>query len=244
MNRMRLQSSSLAFSLVEVLIAVAILASLALLAIPAYQGVVDAGDNASCINKLKRLGESALRYAYDHRGSMPSADWKQPNGRIRSGTLGSYSVRGSLLDYLSEWKRTTSPTEIAWCPADRRKHNKAIGTWQSYCLNTYAKGTGEFLEDGTSSESNTFLSPPIAGIPQPAQMAMFMDGVKPNITPNEVSYPSIIAPSTFINKQDSFYAHGDHLNVVYMDGHVGAVSRWEMRKMTSQDLFWSGGLSL
>ena len=241
---MRPLSSSLAFSLTEVLIAMAILASLALLAIPAYQSAVDVGDNASCINKLKRLGESALRYAYDHRGSMPSADWKKPNGRLRSGTQGTYSVKGGLLDYLVEWKRTTSPTEIAWCPADRRKHNKAIGTWQSYCLNTYAKGTGEFLDDGAPSEPSIFLSPPVAGIPQPAQMAMFMDGVKPNITPNEVSYPSTIAPSTFTNKQDSFYAHGDHLNVVYMDGHVSAIPRSEIRKMTSQDSFWNGGLSL
>ena len=204
MNRIPPPSSSWAFSLVEVLIAMAILASLALLAIPAYRGVVEVGDNAACVNKLKKLGEAALRYAYDHRGSMPSADWKQPNGRTRSGTLGSYSVRGSLLDYLSEWKKTNSPTEVAWCPSDRRKHNKPIGTWQSYCLNTYAKGTGEFLNDGSPSESSTFLSPPIVNIPQPAQMAMFMDGVKPNITPNEVSYPSTIAPSTFINKQDSF----------------------------------------
>lgn len=232
------------FTLLELLIAVACIAVLLMLAFPVYQTATGATDRVRCIEKLKFMGVAALRYATDHQGCMPSADWNQPNGRTRSGTTGSYRVRGGMLEYLAEWKAPGSPapTEAAWCPADRRAHRAPTNSWQTYCLNTFAKGTAEVMDDGSPALPNSAVAPRIVSIPKKAEMAMFMDGVKPTFGGGYAVYPSTINASTFTARNDSFYPHGQQINVIYMDGHVDSMDRAILRSLTTSAPFWSGGI--
>ncbi len=238
------RSTAVGFSLVEFLITAAAIAILALLSIPAYQKAVNSADRTRCIEKLKFMGAAALRYAYDHQGQMPSADWNQPNGRLRTGTHESYRVRGGMLDYLADWRTegSGSPTDAAWCPAARRAYRTPINAWRTYCLNSFAKGTLELNPDGTPAIPSYTIAPRLFSIPHHAQMAMFMDGVKPNFSGGYADYPATINASTFLNRQDSFYPHGgDRINVVFMDGHVGSMDKATLRTLTTADPFWSGG---
>lgn len=238
-------NNSNGFTLIEILVVLVLVMVLGALMITGYSHAIKITENQECIGKIRQLGMATIRYAYDHGGRMPSSEWKQPNGRSRSGSVGNFKVKGGILDYLTEWKDPASPapTEIAWCPTDRRKHNKPINNWQSYGLNSYAKGTMESYDDGTDATPGTFILPPVAAVPEPAMMAMFMDSVKPHITANQVSYPATLGPTTFSNKQDSFYAHDHHLNVVFMDVHVESVPReWVRSQAFPASYFWSGGL--
>ncbi len=231
-------------TLIELLIAAACIAVLLALIFPAYQATTNATDRFRCVDKLRSLGGAALRYAHDHQGQMPSADWNQPNGRKRTGTNGSYNVRGGMLDYLAEWKipGNPAPTEIAWCPAERRAHRAPVNSWQTYGLNTFAKGTAEQMADGSPAIPSYTYAPRIVNIPQKAAMAMFMDGVKPTFGGGYAIYPSTISISTFQNRQDTYYPHGKRINVVYMDGHVGGMEQGALRASSINDPFWKGGM--
>lgn len=231
-------------TLVELLITIACIAVLLALIFPAYQATTGASDQLRCVEKLRNLGGAALQYAHDHQGQMPSADWNQPNGRKRTGADGSYTVRGGMLEYLEPWKipGESAPTEVAWCPAERRAHRAPVNSWQTYTLNTFAKGVAEQMADGTPAFPSYTYAPRIVNIPLKAQMAMFLDGVKPTFGGGYAVYPSTVNASTFLNKQDSYYPHGNQINVVYMDGHVDRMDRSTLRKLTTSTPFWSGGM--
>lgn len=241
----RKQESRLGITLIEILVAMTLVLIISLLMVSGYSYALKVTDNQTCITKIRQIGVATMRYAYDHGGRMPSSEWKQPNGRSRSGADGNFKVKGGMLEYLAEWKDPGSPapTEIAWCPADRRKHGKPVNNWQSYGMNAYAKGTMETYEDGSAATPGSFILPSVSVVPMPSMMAMFMDSVKPYITANQVSYPATIGPTTFSNQQDVFYAHDNHLNVVFMDVHVESVPQEIVRNQARSDHpFWSGGL--
>jgi len=240
-------ASTKAWTLIELLTTLSILAVLLALSYSAIGEFRKRLDKTECINNLHLLAGSALRFAQDHNGLMPSADW-QTNGNRKSAAGDAYAVQGSLIPYLADWKipGSPSPTTVARCPADNRAHN-GNSDWQTYCLNSYAKGVKETTSGGVAVLAATAVySGRLQNIPSPGGMAMFMDGVKPFVgAGGHVTYPATIGVATFTIKDDTFYVHQKHINIVYMDGHVGSMTQQEMRAHAREaDVFWTGGMTL
>lgn len=240
------RDSSDGFTLVELLIAVAIIAALSALSFSALSHYRVQSDTLSCANKLRLLAGAAIHFANEHNGLMPSADWSKTG--TRTSDMGEkYVVQGSLVPYLGEWKKpgSPSPTEVARCPADNRLHNFK-SAWQTYCLNTYAKGVQETTPTGQPVLSiATVYSGRLGAIPALSGMAMFMDGVKPNVAADGgATYPLTINYTTFTARSDSLYVHAGRINVVFMDGHGESFDQPTMRARASAgDTFWSGGVA-
>lgn len=238
---------SRAFTLVELLIVISIIGILVALLFPVSSMVRVRIDNGACVNQLRLLAGSAIQFTHDNNGKMPSADWCKTGNRT-SDQGESYSVKGSLIPYLQYWKKagSASPTEVARCPADNRCHN-GLSAWQTYCLNTYAKGVQEATSAGNPVlPETTFYGGVLFQIPSPSGMAMFMDGVKPNVSSNgAAAYPTTINFSTFTAKSDTLYVHQERINVVFMDGHGESFSQATMRARAKvKDVFWSGGMDV
>ena len=68
------------FSLIELLIVIAIVAILAGLLLPALNQAREKARNTACINNLKQLGFAFLQYAGDNSDMLPQADYYMEKG--------------------------------------------------------------------------------------------------------------------------------------------------------------------
>lgn len=62
-----------AFTLIEIIVAVGIIALLATLLFPAMKNVRELSHTASCMSNLSQIGKGLLAYASDNNGSLPAA---------------------------------------------------------------------------------------------------------------------------------------------------------------------------
>jgi len=118
-------TSRRAFSIVELLVVVAITMGLVSLALPAVQASREASRRAACANNLKQVGIGHAGYVAKYRSGMPAYDWRRnilPEmednrrsllcpGDMRTGL---YDVRDFSV-YIVDNKRTIPLEPGPWC---------------------------------------------------------------------------------------------------------------------------------
>jgi len=117
--------SRAAFSLVELLVVVAILMACASLALPAMQAARESSKMAVCANNLKQIGIAHAGYVGKYRSGMPAYDWRRnilPEMEDnRRSLLCPGDLRSELYDineysvYIVNNKRTIPLEPGPWC---------------------------------------------------------------------------------------------------------------------------------
>lgn len=128
-----------AFTLVELLVVVAIITILAGLLLPALSKAVEMGRRISCANQLKQIGYAFQFYTDNESGHYPFASWIVEVGSSGNPT---FSWDDQLCDYLSlGWSQTqredTFPKRdapILRCPSDRIPPSLAPGFRRTYAM--------------------------------------------------------------------------------------------------------------
>jgi prepilin-type processing-associated H-X9-DG protein len=115
-----------AFTLMELLITMTIIAALVTLAVPATQRIMGRSRAAHCLNNLSNLGSGLQLFLTDHNNTMPtlvtardSKDSDEP------------AIDNTLNDYLSD-------TQVFHCTADRKHLFETTGS--SYLWNNLLNG--------------------------------------------------------------------------------------------------------
>lgn len=104
---------SSAFTLVELLVVVAIIGILVALLLPAIQAAREAARRSQCKNNLRQLGLAALNYESSHKRLPPSVEIKPSTSTTENNAA--WGVHGHLLNYLEEQTlRNLVNIDLAW----------------------------------------------------------------------------------------------------------------------------------
>jgi prepilin-type N-terminal cleavage/methylation domain-containing protein len=117
------------FTLVELLVVLAIVTLLASLLLPALAGAKEHGRRAKCISNLREIGIAGRLYVNDHEGKYP---WHAlPSD---GGTFGNAAAEG-WKNFLALSNELATP-QLLVCPSDLKTKSTAM-TWTNYASAAY-----------------------------------------------------------------------------------------------------------
>jgi prepilin-type N-terminal cleavage/methylation domain-containing protein/prepilin-type processing-associated H-X9-DG protein len=137
-----------AFTLIELLLVIAIIAILAALLLPALAPAMEKGQRIACMSNLKQLQAGWHLYLLDNTDAMPSNDWDGVTGDFATSTPGSWVV-GNVRENTS----TNIPRGVQWpynpslgvyhCPADKSLASDGVTPrFRSYSLSQFLGMSG------------------------------------------------------------------------------------------------------
>lgn len=184
----------IAFTLVEMLVVIAILAILAILITPAAKGVIDRSNAAKCASNLRQIGVAYRAAVIDNNRVIPVFT-VDANGN----NLGSWE---QVLHNASGWAGNFATNRIFLCPMDPRVPGNAAydGFYRSYGENS-------------ALCFNSATGTPLVSIPEQTKTFLIMDVVK-----------GFGAHPTFGGNYVPLARHGTNCNVLFVDGHVEALA--------------------
>ncbi len=187
------------FTLLEVLVTIAIVAVLAALLIPALKGTLRRGKDAQCLSNLRQIGVAIRLASADNNRLIPTFTLK-PGG----GDLGSWAQNiGGYLGSSQDW----TSNRVFLCPLDTRIPGTPYynGYYASYGLN---------IELCANAEIGTNL----AAVSEQSKTFLVMDV--------EASFG---AHPTWGGSYNPQPRHAGRCNVVFVDGHVQALTPDEIK---------------
>lgn len=229
-----------AFTLVELLVVIAVIGILSALLLPALARAQSKGQSIACLNNLRQLAIATQLYADDFQGRLPynlgAADTKNSvrYGGFRNwannvmsweldedNTNTTWLAKGGLGPYLS------GKTEIFSCPADRAvSESQRNAGWthrvRSYSMNAMVGNAGSFSYEGYNSNNPRYTQFfKDSEVPDPARIFVFVE-----------EHPDSINDGYFLNRlwQREWFDlpgswHNEGANLTFADGHAES-HRW------------------
>lgn len=220
-----------AFTLVELLVAISIIAILIGILVPVVGSVRESGRTAACANNLRQVALAAIAYSMDHKGAWPPAhlDFLTKNLHrwhgTRPDTASLFALKGSpLIEFLQT-------PQIKSCPSFEPTDGGFEASAGGYGYNNHYFGSSQ-------QEPWAIAAPPmspsewdqrIGNVPakmgqirQPANKVAFADTAI--AAPNLVEYSFVEPPTTQWGPTSPsiHFRHNDKANIAWADGHVTA----------------------
>lgn len=191
-----------AFTLLELLIVIAIIAILAGLLLPTLSEAKSKALRIGCVNNLRQWGIATLTFVTDNDDLLPKDGSSSGDATIEGWYVDLPRLLGMAPYHTMSWKTNAGvePGVSLWiCPANRKRSN-GINLFH-YCLNRHVNGTGVGNQAQYSS------------LPRPERTVWLFDngGVGPVAQQNNV--------------HTNLHSHG--ANFLFLDGHVARFANRE-----------------
>jgi prepilin-type N-terminal cleavage/methylation domain-containing protein/prepilin-type processing-associated H-X9-DG protein len=189
------------FTLIEMLVVIAIIVLLAALMFPSAKGFLEKGGEAECVNNLRQLGAGLGLYVAENGGYPPSAGF---NGGF-TGKNWWFTDALQNMDGGSPYKIANGIPNIIELPKTALK-----------CPSVKQRGW-PFIDYGVNATALPWgLRPvPATKIANPAQTFLVAEST---------IWAAGVGWGGTLDKEFAF-RHNERANVLYFDGHVGAVTK-------------------
>lgn len=206
------------FTLIELLIVVAIIAILAALLLPALNSAREKAHEISCMSKLKTLGEYMILY---------SDDYKYIPFCVEPGSI--YYWQARLLPYMDH--RVPAPIEDRVIVNGRfMPNNKPLPIFacpsQSLAPEMKLKhfGLSKYVAGGAGNVSDSGLVCNLQKIKSPSRRVLIGDASFHTLDRN--------------NYADYRHAKGTAITFVFVDSHTESLRKSKMQTIKEKDYFW------
>lgn len=209
------------FTLIELLIVIAIIAILASMLLPALNKARNRARTATCQNNQKQSGQVLLFYAEDNKGYLPAASIVWPAMLAEKGYLPGLSVDGDRFTNNGGARYLMCPSLPVLNPAASTQETYGILFWSftqdSIRLNNHPVRIGYNLSDNSFS-----------------QTAILADSVAGSSPENHRQYHGI----NIVEMPGWSYIHMRHdgrTNFLFADGHVATTEFGDLKDVWSFD---------
>lgn len=208
------------FTLVEMLVVIAVIAILASLLLPALGSIQEKGRNAQCVNNLRQMGVGLMLYVGDHDGALiPGAQPAQSGGRwynVLDAYMGN-EEQGSLTKFASgnrpSWQRC--PSKVF--NSSEMNHVTVGYGWNYYGDNAGHDGFGNSIGDSNGRGYGSRL----VEVTKPSKTIIIGDSKdleieRTSTSQNVFLYP----PPASVFERFRAKRHSGRGNYLMVDGHV------------------------
>ena len=222
------------FSLIELLVVVAVLALLAAILTPFFRKAVGLAQEAACKSNLRNWGAGLLAYAAEHKGYLPHPDGAEREVHGTDGGL--HGWMDVAAPYLGErpWRDFApghKPTRGVWqCPGARLipdanySYSPERDGYFSYAMNSYLAHDFPFGLPWSAQPQPSFLFLGRAGTPA-RTILMFEQTLDPRMGYGMAGGLGTAGrfggeDARAVTERHAHLADGLGGNVLYLDGHV------------------------
>lgn len=196
------------FSLIELIVAIAVMLILAGIFIPVIRGAMTSARSAECVSNLRQIGVCFNLYVTDNNGRCPPLITEDRKRTWRSLLAEQYMSSDSVssLEGVS-----SDPYELFWCPEYnvRYEHQDHVAGRGSYSLNWFF--------DNNSTGKERYASSLIGAI-EP----LVIDGwPRSDLSGVGGAFGGFRTLQTGRDEGSGNYHSGESFNALYLDGHVG-----------------------
>ena len=217
-------SAKRAFTLVELLVVIGVIAVLVAILLPALSSARASAKSVACLSNLRQLATAAHAYAIEHQGFYPIAQYSADHADFAYGYGWDFTL---VLDKATSkrsiqpgilWPRGTD-ARIQQCPAFEGGSSTLMDPYTGYNYNTSYIGRGE---------GELIVAPAKASqVRSPSTTAIFGDGQWANGANKFMRSPNPSPSDSHIAARHAGtqgFRHRGRTNVAFCDGHAESLA--------------------